>query len=561
MQKILIVDDESIFREYLRTALDWEAYGFEICAEAKNGIEALEQAALHKPDIALVDITMPFMDGLSLTEHLNESYPTTSVVLITGHNEFDYARKALKLGVEDYILKPFSKDELVLTLLKLQKDHQKAQEEKSTLKENQQLIKESFLNHLLSSDYHLSEAETSQRMQQFGESFHSPIFVVACIEIDRMDSKWNQVSERLLWKYAVTNILNEALEETENHLIFNGPEGRIICLVEHQGNDVCEVPELAGYEKLCFLIKKYLKFTITVGVGRSQAGYQGIRTSYLEALEALQHKFVLGNDRVIAYGSGALESGTQALYPTEVNEDLLVQLRMHNGEKVEAKLEEIFQLIREQRLSLDYTYVISMGLISVCLSYVTETGHPIEDCFGEAFFPYSEIKRLESIDVTALWIKKLFSQALQYTGKHRKTRSSKIAQSAKEYIELHYGNSELQLDQIAQQVYINASYLRAVFKKEIGMTVTDYVTHIRMHKAKELLGKGNIRLADIAEQIGLSDPSYFSKSFKKFLVIPQVNTRTIDCKRRTANLRILLESLTYSIIRRRLSFYTQVVKH
>ncbi|MGO4275394.1 helix-turn-helix domain-containing protein, partial [Paenibacillus sp. TAF58] len=290
----------------------------------------------------------------------------------------------------------------------------------------------------------------------------------------------------------------------------------IICLVEHQGYGELETPALGGYEKLCFLIKKYLKFTITVGVGRSQSGYQGIRTSYLEALEALQNKFVLGNDRVIAYGSGALESGTQAFYPTEVNEELLVQLRMQNADKVDAKLEEIFQSIRDQRLSLDYTYVISMGLISVCLSYVTETGHPIEDCFGETFFPYSEIKRLESIDATSRWIKELFNQAILYTGKHRKTRSSKIAQSAKEYIELHYGDTELQLDQIAQQVFINPSYLRAVFKKEIGMTVTDYVTHIRMHKAKDLLGKGNIRLADIAEQIGFNDPSYFSKSFKKF---------------------------------------------
>ncbi|OCT15638.1 hypothetical protein A8709_16375 [Paenibacillus pectinilyticus] len=516
MQKILIVDDESIFREYLRTALDWEAYGFELCAEAKNGIEALEQVEVHRPDIALVDITMPFMDGLSLTEHLKEHYPATSVVLITGHNEFDYARKALKLGVEDYILKPFSKDELVLTLLKLQKEHEKAREERSTLKENQQLMKESYLNHLLSSDYHQSPEETRLKLQQLGESFASSLFVVACIEIDHMDVKWNQVSERLLWKYAVTNILNEALEETGHHLIFNGPEGRIICLVEHQGGKELEVPALEGYEKLIFLIKKYLKFTITIGVGRSQSGYTGIRISYLEALEALQNKFVLGNDRVIAYGSSVLDSGKQALYPTEVNEELLVCLRMHNEGKVEEKLEEVFQSIREQRLSIEYTYVISMGLISVCLSYITEMGHPIEDCFGENFYPYSEIKRLGSIDSTSAWIKELFTKAIQYTSKHKKTRSSKIAQSAKDYIEGHYMDSELQLDQIAQQVFINPSYLRAVFKKEIGMTVTDYVTHVRMHRARELLGKGNIRLADIAEQIGVSDPSYFSKSFKKF---------------------------------------------
>jgi two-component system response regulator YesN len=516
MQKIIIVDDESIFREYLRTTLDWEAYGFEICAEAKNGIEALEQVEKHLPDIALVDITMPFMDGLSFTEQLKERFPATSVVLLTGHNEFDYARQAVKLGVEDYILKPFSKDELVLTLLKLQKEHQKAQEEKFTLKENLQLMKESFLNHLLSADYNLSDAETELKLQQYGESFDALCFVVACIEIDNMDQKWNKVSERLLWKYAVTNILNEALEENENHIIFNGPEGRIICLVEHHTKHEREIPELGGYEKLCFLIKKYLKLTITVGVGRSQSDYKGIRSSYLEALEALQNKFVLGTDRVIAYGAQDLETGAQAFYKAEVNEDLLVQLRMNNLDKVNARLEEIFHSIRERRLSLDYTYVISMGLISVCLSYVTETGHPIEDCFGEAFFPYSEIKKLASIDATFEWIKALFAQAIQYTGKHRKTRSSKIAQAAKEYIEQSYADPELQLEQIAKQVFINSSYLRAVFKKEIGMTVTDYVTHVRMHKAKELLGKGNIRFADLAELIGFSDPSYFSKSFKKF---------------------------------------------
>ena len=110
----------------------------------------------------------------------------------------------------------------------------------------------------------------------------------------------------------------------------------------------------------------------------------------------------------------------------------------------------------------------------------------------------------------------LFEKAIHYTGKHRKTRSSKIAQAAKAYIEISYADPELNLDQITQQVFINSSYLRAVFKKEIGMTVTDYVTHFRMQKAKDLLGRGNIRLADIAELIGFSDPSYFSKSFKKF---------------------------------------------
>lgn len=516
MQKVMIVDDEVIFRDYLRSVLDWETLGFTISQEAKNGLEALELAAAAIPDIALVDITMPFMDGLQLTEKLKELYPMISIVLITGHNEFKYARRALKLGVEDYILKPFSKDELLLTLVKLRQQHQKTQEEKLTLQENTELMKESFLSQLISREYAVSDEETTKRLRQFGIQADNGFYVVACIEIDHMDRKWSKASDRLLMKYAVTNVLNEAMEESENHLIFNGSEGRIICLMSHHGKHSDEAAPLEGFKKLCFLIKKYLKFTITIGVGRSKEGYKGISASYGEALEALQNKFVLGHDRVIAYGEQLPDSGNQPFYPTEANEELLVLLRLNSWEQIEQKLDEIFHSIRVRKLTIDYIYVICMGLVSLNLSYFEESGHPIEDCFGEQFYPYYEIRRFESAEMTFNWIKELFRKAVKYNSKHRNTRSSKIAKAAKLYIEEHYADPGVQLEHIAQHVFINASYLRAVFKKEVGITVNDYLMQYRMQQARELLGRSSVKLTDIAEKVGYNDPGYFSKSFKKF---------------------------------------------
>ena len=120
MIKIMIVDDMPIFLEYLKEAIDWAAYGFELCCEAKNGQEAYEKAILHQPDIVLTDIMMPYVDGLTLTEKLNQLNPEIMVVLITGNSEFEFARKAIRLGVVDYIVKPFEKEELILTLLNLQ---------------------------------------------------------------------------------------------------------------------------------------------------------------------------------------------------------------------------------------------------------------------------------------------------------------------------------------------------------------------------------------------------------------------------------------------------------
>ena len=120
MIRIMIVDDMPIFLEYLRGCIDWGAYGFEICGEAHDGKEAIEKMETLYPDIILTDITMPHVDGLKLAEHVAENYPDVSVILITGNNEFEYARKALKIGVCDYIVKPFEKEELILSLLKLQ---------------------------------------------------------------------------------------------------------------------------------------------------------------------------------------------------------------------------------------------------------------------------------------------------------------------------------------------------------------------------------------------------------------------------------------------------------
>lgn len=547
MLQVLIADDEWMFREYLRTALDWELYGFRICGEAKNGEEALELAKITPPDIALVDITMPFMDGLELAERLKADYPDVSVVLITGHNEFDYARRALKIGVEDYILKPFSKDELTLTLLKLQEQHLKQREEQSTLQHHQQLMRESVLLRLVNGELVERNDGLRRLLASYQLTLDAPAYAVACIEIDEMDRKWSEVSERLLWKYAVTNILTEAMEESGGKpIVFNGPEGRIICLYgmleaservpgttrdseplqpsagtgKGNGNgngSSSPLPRLEPFEKLCMLIKRYLHFSITIGVGSIYgSSVAGIQSSYGEALTALQNKFVLGNDRVIAYGQQMSGGTGGAQYPPELGDELQLLLRAQDEVRMNAKLGELFNHIREQKLSIDYAYVICMSLVSVCLGYVTEAGHPIEDCFGEHFFPYKEIRGLTSIAQVESWMKALFDKAVQYTRRYKKTRSSIIAQSSKAFIEDRYGDPDLGVELVAQQAYINASYLRAVFKKEIGMTVTDYITHIRMNRAKELLGEGNRKLADIAEAIGYSDGSYFSKSFKKF---------------------------------------------
>ncbi|MFI2857370.1 response regulator [Paenibacillus sp. JSM ZJ436] len=529
--KLMVVDDEQIFRDYLCTLLPWEEYGMTIAAVAKNGQDALTQAESSMPDIALIDISMPFMDGLQLSEALKQRSPHIAIVLVTGHNEFEYARRALKLGVQDYILKPFSKEELLLTLLHIQEDILKVQEDKETHQSSRRMRREVDLNRLVSGELADPEARLSEILREQGAVPESGRFLTACIEIDNMNARWRQISDRELWKFAVMNILSETMAFSGNHIVFNGPEGRIVCIFEVGSGDggpgslglSFPAPPPADYvegcEKLKFLIRKYLKFTVTIGVGRLHQGPAEISLSYKEALLALQHKFVLGYDQVINYSTHAAVAGKSpvGLLTPSMHEALLVSMRAGNWEEVQDQLEGIFEKLESAQMTIDYVFVICMSLVSLCLSCVSENGHPIEDCFGEDFYPYSDIVTKPNMEEAKLWIIGLFHKANQYMQLHRKTKSGKIAQAAKLFIDQHYTDPDLKVEHIAASVYINSSYLRALFKKTHGMTVTDYILQKRMQHAASLLTSDRaLRLSDIAEEIGYHDPAYFSRTFKKY---------------------------------------------
>ncbi|WP_214630881.1 response regulator [Paenibacillus agaridevorans] len=516
MIKVMIVDDEIIFRDYLRGLLPWEDYGMGIVAEARNGVDALEQAKLCKPDIMLVDISMPFMDGLQLTEQLKQSVPDTVVVLVTGHNEFEYARKAIKLGVQDYILKPFTKEELLLTLIHINSHIQKANENKLTLKVNETMLNEWTLNRLIMNELPDSEESRERLAALHLHATSTYTYQVACIEIDHMEVNWSNSSDRELWKFAVTNILNETLQVDGKLIVFNGPEGRIICIYALEAMQSAAFIE--GFEHLKELIKKYLKLTITIGVGSVYPAHDGLRRSYSEAIDALHNKFVIGNDSVIVHGERRANTGqwSSGIVNSQRREELQLALKLMDRQAIESQLQDIFEAMKGQSLSIDYVYVICMGLVSTCLSHLTENGHPVEDCFGEHFYPYSMITKKQSIDETANWIMEVHLRVIDYMKLHRLTKSDKIADLAQQYIHEHYGDPELKVEQIAQHVFINGSYLRAIFKKAHGVTVTDYVTKTRMQTAKDLLLSGDMKISDVSTRVGYNDPAYFSRAFKKY---------------------------------------------
>lgn len=510
MLKVLIADDEPIFIKYMENLIDWKSYGFQICATCRNGREALEQARLKKPDLALVDIEMPVMNGIQFSSSLKEILPEVTIIFITGCADFDYAKKAIKIGAVDFIVKPFDKEELLMTLLKVEKLCRQMHQEQL----DKQMLREHFLNQLINNEWTGNDEDALKELVSLDFAVSSPFFLVVSAEIDDMYLKWDSAKEIALWKYAVSNVFSESIEE--KHVVFNGPLGRVVALLCFKDEDARNRFDIRNFQNLCDLIKKYFSFTVTIGIGNDVDDLRKIHQSYVESIYALQNKKILKSGGVIEYKNLKSRSDKIGFYSSEINNKLLIGLRMSNCEGVMQNLCEVRRYIEEEQLSLDSVYCIIFGLLSLCLSFVNEMGVSMERVFGKSFSPYQKLTASGSIDASFSYITELYKQALLHASSlEESSRGDSLFWDAKAYIDANFADKNLGIQKVSMNVYVSSRYLSGVFKQKTGMTIGDYIAGIRMQKAKELLVTGGIKLSAVADMVGYSDEGYFCKCFKK----------------------------------------------
>lgn len=518
MIKVVIADDEKRFREYMERVLDWEALDFKICGIASNGEQVLELLENVRPDIALLDINMPKMDGLVLTEKLKDISPDTYVVFITGYSEFEYARKAVKLGVSEYLLKPFSKEELSKVMLKLKENILKKKEDEKQNVSSRRIIREEMLNRLvrLESEDMEEIQEYRAKLEQLGCNLDAPFYTVSMIEMDKAEGREILKEDRQLWLFGIWNILEELGDNAgKSQIVFQNYENRLISIWQCESREQIEkIPELM--EQLCDLVYRLLGISVTIGVGVECSEFAGIPESCRKAFVSLQNKFILGNRRVILYSKLAEENQKADFYRLDLNEELLINLRRNDRQKVEENLALVEAEMIENHYSMDYANAAIMGILSICLSYIVEMKGNIQEILGKQFSPYQELKQKESMSECFEWLAEVFGATVDYFKRPRSKRADQIIGDVEKYIQEHYSDFELTVEDISEAVFLDISYIRKIFSKYKGYTIQEYITAVRMRAAKEKLEQQNCSISEIAEQCGYLDAGYFSKCFKKY---------------------------------------------
>lgn len=509
MIKIIIVDDRPIFLEYLKTCINWNSHGFEIAAAYMNGEDAFNNIEQDKPDIILSDINMPFMDGLELSEKVKENYPGIDIVLITGKSEFELARRAVKIGVSDYILKPFEKEELVLTLLRLKDNINKSNKIKIHRDEERELFFEHFLQSLIYTD-NIDEQIVKSKMDVLGINSPDSNFIVFAIEIikeTKVDSN--------RWKDTALRLLDELFEYEDNHFQFFDYENRIIVLAEVNSPQILNEFK-NDFDKLIDLFYKHLNLNIVIGIGSVCAKYNEVRSSYINALAALNHNLSKKLVGVITFDELPTETNTYTYYFAKKNEELFELLNQGKNEEINHLLGVVFKEINESSISSQYASIVSSSLLSVIINYIMRFDVQLEEVFKCEVDDIINIGKHNNLDNQLNILKKASNMTVTYFKERKKGKSYQVAEATKQYIFNNYRRSDLTISEIAEEVYINETYLRTMFKQEVQMTIIEFISTLRMEQAKKMIETGGYTLAYIAEYVGYYDAAYLSKTFKKY---------------------------------------------
>lgn len=507
MYSVFIVDNEPIIRKGLCMGFDWADMGCTVIGQAAGGEEALEKMAEQTPDILISDIRMPGMDGLQLTRAVRERFPHTKVILVTAFSEFEYAQEALHQQVVDFIIKPTSREKMKTAIARataLLVAEQKDREILKTLREkhedNLALKQRLFLENVLSGSTrsHLFLREESERLALRLQDRR-----VVCIRIlaDTQD-------EAALHGYA---------EEAQNYctkvfgreapLFLSFGENAVLAVMPPEDTHTL----LTALEEMAGLIDGMTEFYVKIGVSTALYDTPMLRQAAEEARDACYYLDYDAGQAVMLYENipQVSEEGSKAL--RERLKDIDRALRRRDAGAAEEALRALSHTVQKEKFPLEEVRRCMALMYNMCVSCLAD--YDIEAALEEGVLP-DEGDFLQQAERDGLLPAgmRIVGVTLRYMAEGSGQEGP--AACLQRYLQEHFAEN-LPLSAMAAMVHLSAGYLSREFKRTAGCTISAYINALRIGRAKELLEDGSMKNADIAQAVGIEDPVYFSRVFKK----------------------------------------------
>jgi two-component system response regulator YesN len=509
--KVFLVEDEIVTREGIRDNVNWKSADFEFCGEAPDGEMALPLIEESKPDILITDIKMPFMDGLQLSKIVREQMPWIKIIILSGHDEFEYAQAAVKLGVTEYLLKPISSDDLLKALKRIEvqldkerKEHESYAELQEQSQGNLDLLREKFLLRLVMGG--ISSVEAIEQSKQFGLNLIAQSYLVLLFKIELCDKdkpfdyyEYQRVEKAVADRVSNNpNVLyiKKDLEELVLLLIGYDPDQ-----LQKDGSMLSNsIKKEVEKENIC---------NLTIGMGTPQQRLGDIHRSFVEALVHIRN--TEAPSHAIDHDKSAKHVELSQLDRNALENYLKFGVLQDYDDFYTTHLQPLGEASLRSDLIKNYLLV---DVVLTVTQSVESLGGQAEQIIPETNDIESLLKKMVDADTLYEVLKNIIVSAITFRNSRIDTERSKLIQEAKFYIDEHYHDPELKMHLVAERYNISSGHFSTVFSQEVGESFRDYVTKLRINRAKELLRSTNLKSSEIAPQVGYNDPHYFSTVFK-----------------------------------------------
>lgn len=521
MLKVFLAEDEFIIREGIKNNIDWQAHGYEFCGEASDGELAFPLIQKTRPDILITDIKMPFVDGLALSRLVKKELPETEIIILSGYEEFDYAKEAIQIGVARYLLKPINGETLLQEIdsvaeiiLGKQKEKEIREKYQKEMEENSLRDQMDLFQHLVTGD--CSMEELLSVADKLDLKIMAPWYSIVLLKIQSMKHDYEEYSGSIV----VVDERIAKLAEPEHVLVFDRAlEGRAFLfkadseeeLLAYQKEYLGDVKEvLSGYANLRYF----------GGIGTPVNRLREIPVSFEDASHAFAHRYLVAEscilDSSLLMQEGAAEQEDFRI--SAVNPEQIDRAKMQEFLRT-GDLDEVIYFVDEFFGKLDggamksriFRQYITMDAYFSIADFLKGLGLQKDEI--EA--PDQDSSILQDEKSAMDYIVRIMNKALVLREKKASGRYEDVVSEVIHYIEDNYAQEELSLNLLASHVNFSPNHLSMIFSQQTGQTLIRYLTDYRMNRAKELLRCSSKKSSVISMEVGYKDPHYFSYLFKK----------------------------------------------
>ncbi len=523
MPGILVADDLPVIRTGIINILTQYQVALQPFLEAADGAEAVQMARQHKPDIILMDIKMPNLDGLQATSVIRSEQQDVKVVMLTAYNEFSYIQKALKLGARDYLLKPIRPIKLIELLEEIQKEIYEERRNLRTI----EIVKDSLQKTLPVIEANLVEnlirgtnpegATTEESLAFLGKRLSHPAVFVAKIDDYENAAQGKSAAQLQKIYLSMIEIVRNLLPEPQHALVGYSKPGRVIIILscEQRLSTAEQLSALA--DRIRQAIHKETSLTVTIGIGNIYPNWEALSLSYAEANLARRYQSHKGGNAVVHIDDAlalSINRNDDTSYRIQNEQDLIDSIKRNDQERAMNLANDIVDYLTQRfRTNFEGFKYSCAELITLVGWAAIDSGIDQRNVLKISHNQVMSLNSQQNMQEVRTWTMNSLAEFMAVL--QVRTQKKDAISQAVEYIQANYQRADISLQEVAEAVYLSQSYLASQFKATLGVNYVRYLTSLRIDEAKRLLRNTDLSIVAIAEKVGYPNVTNFYRHFQR----------------------------------------------